>query len=29
VAGKGQPCVFVHGGPGSSSYYYEAMLGLR
>jgi proline iminopeptidase len=27
VAGKGKPCVFVHGGPGSSSYYYEAMQG--
>lgn len=26
VAGKGKPCVFVHGGPGSTSYYYEAML---
>jgi len=25
VAGKGKPCVFVHGGPGSTSYYYEAM----
>lgn len=25
VAGKGKPCVFVHGGPGSSSYYYEAV----
>lgn len=24
VAGKGQPCVFVHGGPGSTSYYFEA-----
>jgi proline iminopeptidase len=27
VAGKGKPCVFVHGGPGSTSYYYEAMAG--
>lgn len=27
VAGKGKPCVFVHGGPGSTSYYYEAMPG--
>jgi proline iminopeptidase len=27
VAGKGKPCVFVHGGPGSTSYYFEAMLG--
>ena len=26
VAGKGKPCVFVHGGPGSTSYYLEAML---
>lgn len=25
VAGQGQPCLFVHGGPGSTSYYYEAM----
>jgi hypothetical protein len=25
VAGKGQPCLFVHGGPGSTSYYFEAM----
>lgn len=25
VAGQGKPCVFVHGGPGSTSYYYEAM----
>lgn len=24
VAGKGKPCVFVHGGPGSTSYYFEA-----
>jgi len=23
VAGKGKPCVFVHGGPGSTSFYYE------
>lgn len=27
IAGKGKPCVFVHGGPGSTSYYYEAMAG--
>ena len=27
VAGQGIPCVFVHGGPGSTSYYYEAMPG--
>jgi proline iminopeptidase len=27
VAGKGKPCVFVHGGPGSTSYYYESMMG--
>jgi proline iminopeptidase len=27
VAGKGIPCVFVHGGPGSTSYYFEAMAG--
>ena len=26
VAGKGKPCLFVHGGPGSTSYYFEAML---
>jgi len=25
MAGQGKPCVFVHGGPGSTSYYYEAM----
>ena len=25
VAGQGRPCVFVHGGPGSTSYYFEAM----
>ncbi len=25
VAGHGKPCVFVHGGPGSSSYYYEGV----
>ncbi len=24
VSGKGKPCVFVHGGPGSNAYYYEA-----
>ena len=27
VAGEGQPCLFVHGGPGSNAYYYEAMAG--
>lgn len=27
VAGSGKPCLFVHGGPGSTSYYYEAMAG--
>ena len=27
VTGEGKPCVFVHGGPGSTSYYYEAMSG--
>jgi proline iminopeptidase len=26
IAGKGKPCLFVHGGPGSTSYYFEAML---
>ena len=25
IAGRGQPCLFIHGGPGSTSYYYEAM----
>jgi proline iminopeptidase len=25
IAGKGKPCVFVHGGPGSTAYYFEAM----
>lgn len=25
IAGKGKPCLFVHGGPGSTSYYFEAM----
>ncbi|HRF25776.1 MAG TPA: alpha/beta hydrolase [Ferruginibacter sp.] len=25
VSGHGKPCVFIHGGPGSNSYYYEAM----
>lgn len=25
VAGKGQPCLFVHGGPGSTSNYFEAV----
>lgn len=27
IAGQGKPCLFVHGGPGSTSYYYEAMAG--
>ncbi|PJJ52767.1 alpha/beta fold hydrolase [Hymenobacter chitinivorans] len=27
VAGKGLPCVFVHGGPGSGSYAIEALAG--
>lgn len=27
VAGKGKPCLFVHGGPGSTSYYFEAFPG--
>ncbi|HYO21312.1 MAG TPA: alpha/beta hydrolase [Flavisolibacter sp.] len=27
IAGRGKPCLFVHGGPGSTSYYYEAMAG--
>lgn len=26
VAGKGAPCLFVHGGPGSTAYYFEAMI---
>lgn len=25
VAGKGFPCLFLHGGPGSTSYYFEAL----
>lgn len=25
VAGEGRPCVFVHGGPGSTAYYFEQM----
>ena len=29
VAGQGQPCVFVHGGPGSTGYYLEAMTSAR
>ncbi len=29
VAGKGTPCVFVHGGPGSTSYYFEAFEGAK
>jgi proline iminopeptidase len=27
TAGTGKPCLFVHGGPGSTAYYYEAMAG--
>ena len=27
VTGEGKPCVFVHGGPGSTSYYFEAFAG--
>lgn len=27
ISGTGKPCLFVHGGPGSNSYYYEAMAG--
>lgn len=27
VAGTGNPCVFVHGGPGSDSYYFEGTPG--
>jgi proline iminopeptidase len=27
IAGEGKPCLFVHGGPGSNAYYYEAMAG--
>ncbi|HEV7330315.1 MAG TPA: alpha/beta hydrolase [Flavisolibacter sp.] len=27
MAGTGKPCLFVHGGPGSTAYYYEAMAG--
>ena len=23
LAGQGKPCLFVHGGPGSTSYYFE------
>ncbi|WP_266362974.1 alpha/beta fold hydrolase [Tellurirhabdus rosea] len=29
VAGKGQPCLFLHGGPGSTSHYFEASDGRR
>ncbi|MCU7551657.1 alpha/beta hydrolase [Chitinophagaceae bacterium LB-8] len=29
IAGQGKPCVFVHGGPGSTSYYYEVMPGAQ
>lgn len=29
VAGKGSPCLFVHGGPGSTAYYFEAMPSAR
>jgi proline iminopeptidase len=25
MAGEGRPCVFVHGGPGSTAYYFEQM----
>ena len=25
IAGKGKPCLFVHGGPGSTSFYFEAL----
>jgi len=25
TAGKGEPCLFVHGGPGSTSYYFEGI----
>ena len=25
IAGQGKPCLFIHGGPGSTSYYFEAM----
>lgn len=25
VAGKGKPCLFVHGGPGSTAFYFEAL----
>jgi proline iminopeptidase len=25
ITGQGKPCLFVHGGPGSTSYYYEVM----
>lgn len=25
VAGKGKPCLFVHGGPGSTAHYFEAL----
>lgn len=25
TAGNGEPCLFVHGGPGSTSYYFEGM----
>jgi proline iminopeptidase len=25
IAGQGKPCLFVHGGPGSTAYYFEAM----
>lgn len=25
TAGEGEPCLFVHGGPGSTAYYFEAL----
>lgn len=25
IAGKGEPCLFLHGGPGLTSYYFEAL----
>jgi proline iminopeptidase len=29
TAGKGNPCVFLHGGPGLTSYYFEALPAAR